>query len=195
MIIGFACSRFQVFTKRTSCLAAFDWRNPTPRRPLICFSANSYCPRTTMGKRTPKASKTSKTARPSTRTQPVTKTRPTKTPAQIHKLVEDALKGNPRGVRLVPDNMEANWKTMAHYTGFVDTLSLKTWMTESNVAKDILEPFMVSYRAFFGGTSRTPTRNARIFEMAYSVGRQTRIFPTRTIPARSHGVLLFSGHA
>ena len=46
---------------------------------------------------------------------------------------------------------------MAYYTSFTNTLILKTWMTELRVAKDILNPFIDSYRINFSDIKKILT--------------------------------------
>ena len=70
------------------------------------------------------------------------------------------------GLKAVADNIEANWKTLAHYTDFEDTLSLTRWKTVSKVARDVLEPFLTSYRNFLDSAKQIPLRQGRVFQMA-----------------------------
>ena len=121
-----------------------------------------------MGNTTPKTAKQAKTtskAKPATSN---TKTRPGKTDAQIQQFILDAQKMNPPGVRIATKDIEANWRVSAHYTGFPDTASCKEWYWDSDAANRVLEPFMQSFKAHFGGTKAIQVRAKRLFDLASS---------------------------
>ena len=120
-----------------------------------------------MGKTTPKTTKTAKTNKKAKPAKPTIETRPEKTDAQIQNSILVAQRTNPPGVRVANPNIEANWRIIAHYTGFADTSSIKDWMYESKAAETVLEPFIASFKAHFGSTKAIQVRRQRLFEVAY----------------------------
>ena len=96
------------------------------------------------------------------------KLRPVLTPAQTVSDLQNAIKSNPPGVRLVARNMKANNVQLAHYVGFNNTGDLKDWFENSPGGKGVIQSFYLSREDKFGNNKRTSPMLKKIFLYAYS---------------------------
>ena len=96
------------------------------------------------------------------------KLRPVLTPAQTINDLQNAIKNNPPGVRLVARNMNSNKVQLAHYVGFNNTGDLKDWFENSPVGKGVIQSFYLAREDKFGNIKRNSPMIKKIFLYAYS---------------------------
>ena len=98
------------------------------------------------------------------------KLRPASKPAQTINDVQNAIKNNPPGVRLVARNIRANKPQLAHYVGFNKTGDLKDWFENSPVGKGVIQSFYLSRKDKFGNLKHINPAVRKVFLYAYSPG-------------------------
>ncbi|KAK0511117.1 hypothetical protein JMJ35_006669 [Cladonia borealis] len=91
------------------------------------------------------------------------KLRPASGPAQTINDLQNAIKNNSPGVRLVARNMRANKVQLAHYVGFNKTGDLKDWFENSLVGKGLIQSFYLSLKDKFGNLKQTSPTVGKIF--------------------------------
>ena len=103
-----------------------------------------------------------------TATKGTAKLRPVLTTAQKFNDLQNTIKNNPPGVRLVARNMNSNRVQLAHYVGFNKTGDLKDWFENSPVGKGIIQSFYLSRENKFGNSKQSSPTIKKIFCYAYS---------------------------